>query len=164
MRTEEHVTAPQIKEEEKDIEWDSDKETESTIPDEGSESRPKSIYEITRGDGVAAIREVFSSPESSAGLDREAAIREVAASIGFERVGPRIRQFIEGDLIAAARQGVIFSDSGMLYPAYRSITEYPRDLLKKCLLSVMGSAWWDQDEAIRAAARYLGFRGRKVDF
>jgi methylaspartate ammonia-lyase len=30
--------------------------------------------------------------------------------------------------------------------------------LKEYLLAAMGSAWWEQDDAIRAGTRYLGFR------
>ena len=78
--------------------------------------------------------------------------------MGFDRLGPRIRAVIEGDLLAAARRGVISGDRGMFRLDCRSIADYPRDLIKKYLLAVMGSTWWEQDDAIRAAARHLGFR------
>lgn len=38
-----------------------------------------------------------------------------------------------------------------------TIVDYPRNLLKKALLSRVGRTWTTRDEAITAAARYLGF-------
>jgi len=135
--------------------------TEVKASDTEAASEPEervSIYETSREDGLAAIRELFSRLGASDGLDRETAIREVARAMGFDRVGPRIREYIEGDLIAAVRRGVILNDKGKLLLDCRSIQDYPTDLLKECLLAVMGSNWWEQDDAIRAGARYIGFR------
>ncbi len=78
--------------------------------------------------------------------------------MGFDRLGPRIRKVIEGDLRAAARRDVIYDGLSRLYLDSRTIHDYTRKQLKKYLLAVMGSTWWEQDDAIRAAARYLGFR------
>jgi type III restriction enzyme len=119
---------------------------------------PISIHETSREDGIAAIREVFSRPDAVEGLDRETALREVAKAMGFGRLGQKIREYIEGDLIAAVRRGVILSDKGKLFLDCRTIQDYSRDLLKEALLAAMGSTWWEQDDAIRAGARYLGFR------
>ena len=41
--------------------------------------------------------------------------------------------------------------------ASRTIEDYGRDYLKTLFLSDMGSTWWDRDDAINRAARYLGF-------
>ncbi len=133
--------------------------TQSRIPGERKEDGHQgSIYETSREDGIAAVREVFSPPATAEGLERETAVREVAKVMGFDRLGPRIREFIEGDLVAAVHRGVITTDQGTLRLDCRTIQDYPRELLKKYLFSVMGTTWWDQDEAIRATARYLGFR------
>jgi hypothetical protein len=40
----------------------------------------------------------------------------------------------------------------------RTIHDYPRELLTNALLAAMGRAWIERDEAIKAAARHLGFR------
>jgi hypothetical protein len=117
-----------------------------------------SIYDTSREDGIAAIREVFSRLGADEGLDREEAIQEVAKAMGFDRIGPRIREYFEGDLIAAVRRGIVANEKGKLVPDCRTIQAYPRDLLKESLLAAMGSTWWEQEEAIRAGARYLGFR------
>jgi hypothetical protein len=45
----------------------------------------------------------------------------------------------------------------LLRPDCRTINDYPRESLKKFLVGVMKTTWWEEDEAIRAAARYLGF-------
>jgi hypothetical protein len=52
----------------------------------------------------------------------------------------------------------VANEKGKLVPDCRTIQAYPRDLLKESLLAAMGSTWWEQEEAIRAGARYLGFR------
>ena len=112
-----------------------------------------SIDEYSRDDIVVAVRRVLSSGS----WDRDEAIRAVAQALGFQRVGHRIREEIEGALLAAAHRGVVETVDGLLYPCWRTIEDYDRDFLKKILLSVMGNTWWDQDDAIRAAAYHLGF-------
>lgn len=119
---------------------------------------PSSIGETMREESIAIIRDVFEIPANSSGLDRETAIHQIAQAMGLERVGPHIREVIEGDLISALRRRVICNDRNILRLDCRSIHDYSRDELKKHLLSAMGITWWDQDEAIRVTARYLGFR------
>lgn len=104
---------------------------------------------------IGTVREVFSHNSE---LDREAAIREVAHALGFERTGSRIAEAIDSALIAAAKRGVIQNNRGVLSLWSRSISDYTRDELIDTLLSVMGAIWWDREEAIRAAARHLGFK------
>jgi hypothetical protein len=130
----------------------------SGFEDQNSEDERRNIYDTTREEGIAAIREIFSASDKPEGMDRETAIRAVAKLMGFDRLGPRIREFIDGDLTAAAHRGIIKTEQGILRLNSRSIDDYSRDSLKGFLLSVMGTTWWDQDDAIRAAARHLGFR------
>lgn len=104
---------------------------------------------------IAAIREVFSQ---NVELDRDSAIREVAHALGFERTGSKIAEVIDSALIAASRRGVILNDRGILSLWSPTIGHYSRDELINKLLSVMGTVWWDREEAIRAAARHLGFK------
>ena len=46
----------------------------------------------------------------------------------------------------------------------RSINDYGRDDLIQALLNAMGRPWVEREDAIRAAARHLGFRrtGRQI--
>jgi len=104
---------------------------------------------------MAAIREVFSSGEQR---DEDEAIREVACALGFQRTGPRIRKRIKRSLLTAIERGVIRNGDGVFGIDCRNIGDYSRDQLIAALLGAMGSRWWDREEAIRAAARHLGFR------
>ena len=104
---------------------------------------------------LAAIREVFSAGVE---LDREAAIRETARALGFQRAGPRIREELTAALRLAKRRGIIAGDACALMLACRDIHDYTRDELTAALLSAMGRGWEDRADAIRAATRSLGFR------
>jgi hypothetical protein len=104
---------------------------------------------------VAAIREVFLQ---NSVLERDSAIREIAHSLGFGRTGSRITDAIDSALIAAAKRGVIKNNRGVLSLLSRNIGDYSRDDLINALLSSMGAVWWEREEAIRAAARHLGFK------
>lgn len=129
-----------------------------------SQERPTSslnIEDLDRNTIIAAIREALSTVES---LDRETALRETARALGFARTGPRIAEAIDSALIAAARRGIIQNNRGLLSIATRNISDHSRDELIAALLGSTGNAWQERDEAIRAAARYLGFRraGRAI--
>ena len=112
--------------------------------------------DFDRDDIIAAIRRVFSHVTLD-GLSRNDAIREIAYDMGFERAGPRIKGDIDKALRAASQRGIVYSEGGVVYSDCRSIGQYDREALKRVLLSVMGGAWCNQDDAIVAAARHLGF-------
>jgi hypothetical protein len=82
----------------------------------------------------------------------------VARKLGFARTGPRIAEAIELALVAAVKRGVIKNERGWLSLDCRQIGDYPRDLLIDTLLSAMGRGWTEREEAVRTAARHLGFR------
>jgi hypothetical protein len=100
------------------------------------------------------VRQVFSA---GVALDRQQAIREVSYALGFQRTGNRITEVIDSALLAAVRRGVIANHRGSLFLLRRNIDEYSRDELILALLSAMGRKWIERGEAIRAAARYLGY-------
>jgi hypothetical protein len=81
----------------------------------------------------------------------------VADVLGFKKACPRTREVVQGSLKAAVLRGILENEQGMLYIYCRNIDDYRRDFLKKILLSVMRSKWWERDKVIRAAAHYLGF-------
>jgi NADH:ubiquinone oxidoreductase subunit E len=114
-----------------------------------------SVSDLDRDELVAAIREVFSQ---NIALDRDSAIRQIAHALGFARTGSRIANAIDSALIAAAKRGVIQNNRGALSLLSRNIGDYSRDELIDTLLSVMGAVWWEREEAIRVAARHLGFK------
>ena len=125
--------------------------------DDSADYRPPPIDDTERADIMVAIRAVFSEVKFEDGLDREDALHAVAEALGYQRLGPRIREVLERDFLAAALRGIIETKAGIVYPSTRSINDYDREDLKKALLSVIRTAWWERDDAIRAAARYLGF-------
>lgn len=124
-------------------------------PGKAESSVGQSIDDFDRDELVAAIREVFSQNSE---LDRDSAIREVAHALGFARTGSRITEAIDSALIAAAKRGVIQNNRGVLSLLSRNIGDYSRGELINALLSSMGSVWREREEAIRAAARHLGFK------
>jgi hypothetical protein len=113
-----------------------------------------SIDDIDQSEIMAAIRQVFND---GVARERELAMRDVARELGFDRTGTRIQERLNGELIAAARRGIVANKSGELSMAARTIDDYGRDYLKTLFLSDMGSTWWDREDAINRAARYLGF-------
>jgi hypothetical protein len=104
---------------------------------------------------MSAIREVFSSVES---LDPETAIIQIARVLGFRRTGARITQGLGSALRTAIRRHIINRYKGVISIECASIDDYTRDELIETLIAAVGSTWWDREDAIRAAARRLGFR------
>lgn len=127
--------------------------TTTAQPTEKATTRP--IGEIERNEIIAAIREVFSS---GAAMERAAAIPAIARPLGYQRTGEKIYAALDAALAVAVKRGVVKNESGTLSIACRTIHDYPRELLMQTLLAAMGRAWVERDEAIKLAARHLGFR------
>ena len=104
---------------------------------------------------MAVIREVFSAGQGRA---RDDAIREIAQALGYERVGARIADVLDGDIRTAVRRGILENTNGELQLLCRGIGDYTRDHLVNMLMSEIGGGWWDRDELIRSTAHHLGFR------
>ncbi len=119
----------------------------------GEEKTP--IDQIDRDEVMAVIREVFSTGDER---QRDEAIRQIAHALGFARVGARIRQVLGDDIRTAVRRGILDNTLYGLSLLCRTIDEYERHHLIDMLLAAMGTTWWHQPEAIRAAAGHLGFR------
>jgi len=124
-------------------------------------SNRRSIDEIDRDEIMAAIRDVFKSGES---LDPETAIPEIARVLGFRRAGARISEELRSALRTAIRRQIINHDKGVISIQCAMIDDYTRGELIETLLATIGSTWWDREDAIRSAARRLGFRrtGRRI--
>jgi superfamily II DNA or RNA helicase len=129
---------------------------------EPDEEPPPPIGDTDRDERMPTIRRVFGDGQ---GRDRETAIRDLARALGYRRVGPNIREILEGDLLAAVRRRIVWNDGGTLRMDCRGIDEYDRELLKQAVLSVVGRAWQEREDTIRAAARRLGFArtGERVE-
>ena len=129
-----------------------DRPARGTSADDG---QPPSLDIDDRNDVMAAVRDVFADGEPR---DRETALRELAALLGCQRLGPRIRESLDNDLRAAVRRGVLENAPQGLRIAGRKLSDYTRDHLIAMLLADAGQGWWERDDLIRATARYLGFR------
>jgi hypothetical protein len=137
-------------------------EVDGEESDDDESPRRRLIDQFEVDDVLAIVRDVVSGTDP---MPREDAIKDIATHLGAERVGARIRDFIEGHLNTASRRYIIETRDGGLVACTRSIDDYHRDFLKTALKAVIGRTWTDEDEAIRAATRYLGFRrtGPKIE-
>jgi len=108
---------------------------------------------------MAVIRRVVGKAGE---IGREEALRRVAEALNYGRVGANIRHTLRHALRNAVLRKVLTNDGGVLSLYARSIEGYSRDELKGALLKAVGRTWWVREEAIQAAARYLGFRRAKA--
>lgn len=91
-------------------------------------------------------------------MERAAAIPAIARQLGYQRTGDKIYAALDTALAVAVKRGVVENERGTLAINCRTINDYPRELLVQSLLASMGRAWIERDEAMKAAARHLGFR------
>jgi hypothetical protein len=119
------------------------------------EPRQTPIDQTDRTDVLCAIRHLFNDGQAR---DRDTAIHEVAAALGYHRVGSRIREILYTDLLTAVRRGILQNQDGELSLLARDLRDYQRDFLKESFLSAIGRAWIERAEAIRAFARWLASR------
>lgn len=121
-------------------------DTRAALPD---------IDTLERETILAAIREVFGN---GAQRDAEAAIRATARTLGYARTGPRIYDTLRNNLRVAVQRGILRNEQGTYRIACRTINDYSQDERVAALLSAMPRGWTERGDAIRAAARHLGFR------
>lgn len=119
------------------------------------------IDQTDRNEVLATIRELFAG---NGGCNRDQAIRVVADALGYRRLGPCIGEILGNDLQTAVRRGILQRSKGEYSLLCRDVNEYTRDHRVSMLVAAMGSGWQSRDDAITAAARYLGYRrtGRKI--
>jgi len=122
------------------------------VPGPRDSTRP--IGTIEREEVLCTIRKVFSDGSER---DRDTALRDIAYALGYQRLGPRIREELSADFMAAVRRGIIVNEAGIYRLGFRSLADCTRDSLKGDFESAIGRAWITRDEAIRAFARWLGF-------
>lgn len=127
--------------------------------------QPIPIDDTQRHDVLALIREVFAT---GGARDRDTALKEIATALGYERLGPHIREVLSTDIRTAVRRGILHNQGGSLTLLCRSIEDYERDFLKELFLAAIsqnGRVWLERDDAIRLFTRWLGFRrtGATID-
>ncbi|MCI0390436.1 MAG: hypothetical protein MOB07_16940 [Acidobacteria bacterium] len=132
----------------------------SAQPGQGANSH-RGILDVEREEMMVAIRKVFTA---NGALNTNDALRTVARTLGFARAGARIEEAIRNNLAVAVRRRILVNEGGAYALCCRKIGEYRRDEMIDALLGAMGRGWTERDEAIRAAARWLGFHrtGRAI--
>jgi hypothetical protein len=77
---------------------------------------------------------------------------------------PAIVEAIRKHLTVAVRRCILASERGRYALCCRDIGDYNRDELIDALLGAIGRGWTEREDAIRAAARWLGFQrtGRAI--
>ena len=103
---------------------------------------------------LCVVRAIFSR---GGPRGRDSALRQLAAALGYHRIGPKIRETLDGDLLSAARRGIISNERSQLALLCRSIEDYDRSFLKDQFVAAIGRTWNDREAAANALARWLGF-------
>lgn len=116
---------------------------------------------------MAAIRELYR--EDSRPCERDWLRGLLRKHLGFGAMGSKIRQALSGDINAAVRRGILERRGGLYHLLCQTIDDYEPAFLREMLLASLrdgrsARTWIDQDEAIVAAARYLGFKntGKRI--
>ena len=118
---------------------------------------------LDREDLICRIRHMFGDGEER---ERDAVIDALVRELGYHDAASRIHAAVENALRIAIGRSILANESGALRLSARSIEQYERDLLKEQFLaSLSGRPWIERDDAIRAFARWMGFRrtGRSID-
>jgi type I restriction enzyme S subunit len=116
--------------------------------------RPPSIDDTDRTEMLCAIRTLFNDDQER---ERDAAIRELAHALGYQRTGSRVYEVLSTDLLTAVRRGIIANVGGVYRRGFRTLADCTRHSLKKDFESAIGRGWISREDAIRALARWLGF-------
>jgi hypothetical protein len=119
--------------------------------------RYRSIWDISRDESMALLRELFAryGPEP---FDREELLATMRDFYRLGALGKQIRKELSGDIRAAVLRGILDNTGGRFSLLCRHIGQYDRDLIREQFLAAIGWGWIDRDDAIRQAVRYLGFR------
>jgi hypothetical protein len=111
---------------------------------------------VDETDIACAIRALFVD---GIARSRDRAMRDLAQALGHRRLGARIEERMHGALIMAVRRRILENTGDVLRLLTRGIGDYEREELQTLFLAALGGrAWTDQDDAIQAFARWLGFR------
>lgn len=143
------------------------KVAENTPSSSTSSSRTKAgeaaTTQLDSAELVPLIRQLFNDGNER---ERDEAIRELGKEARLARVSPTQREALDDAIRTAVRRGVLENRDGSLRLAARSMDAYDRAFLKdQFLASLGGYAWTDREEAVRAFARWMGFRrtGAAID-
>jgi hypothetical protein len=112
------------------------------------------IEDTDRNEVMCRVRQLFGE---GGARDRETALKQLSLSLGYQRLGTKVREILERDLLTAVRRGILINNGGHLQLATGGLDAVDRDELKDGFLAAIGRSWIDREEAVRAFARFLGY-------
>jgi hypothetical protein len=113
-------------------------------------------FEGDIGSLILRVRSIFARDDS---LAREDFVVKIADILGYPPSDAKAHQDTEILIRAAVRRGVMEETGGRLSLVARTISDYPREMLKEQFLaSLNGNAWTERSESIPRFARWLGFK------
>jgi hypothetical protein len=112
------------------------------------------IEDTDRNEVMGRIRQLFGE---GGARDRETALKQLSLSLGYQRLGTKVREILERDLLTAVRRGILINNGGHLQLATGGLDAVDRDELKDGFLAAIGRSWIDREEAVRSFARFLGY-------
>lgn len=91
-------------------------------------------------------------------MERTEMLREVARLLGYQRLGSRIKKDLAGHMRAAIGRGIIEADGSSVRMLTATMNDYPKEQLRKTLISVMRKGTtYEREDVIHAVAHHLGF-------
>jgi hypothetical protein len=113
------------------------------------------VEELDTAEVMAAFRQ---AARGRGWTDREEMMREVAGLLGYQRLGPRIRESLKGHLRAAIRRGILEPDGDFVRALTVTMDDYTLEALRDTLTSIMRKGTtYDREDILRAAAQHVGF-------
>ena len=119
------------------------------------------IDETVQNDVLYTIRQMFSEGLE---LSRDLAFKKIAKELGYDRVCSKIEETLNSDIRTAVKRGILENERGTLKILCKTIEGYEKEFLKDQFLASIGRSWVEREEAVRAFARFMGFRraGEKI--
>ncbi len=128
------------------------------VPEPAELPRPTRPDEMEKSDFMSLLREVLTAHGP---CDRDASIKHAATALGYQRVRGGLAEILSNAIRTAVKRQVIFNERGQFSTGWSRVTDYEKDFLKTQFLAAIsenGRVWMEREEAIRAFARWLGFR------
>lgn len=118
----------------------------------------KHVADITDAQAMCSIRRVLAGTGSD-GLSRQALMRAIATQLGFARMSPALKKFLDNAIRRAVRRGIAQNEGGLLSLLVSDINGYDRDHLKVQLLAAIRASGGtcSRSDAPTLLARTLGF-------
>jgi hypothetical protein len=123
--------------------------------DEEPSSHPRPIEDFDTDEVMAAFRQ---AARGQGWQERPELLKAVSLLLGYQRIGPRVRESLKGHLRAAIRRKIIEADGELVHACAATMDQYDLEDLRDTLCSVMRPGReYERQEVIHAVARHLGF-------